>query len=460
MTKQRISSEFLDRRPPSASEAELGVLGSLWQDPSCADDVAAIVSADDFYEETNKTFFRLIMAALDDGQPIDTLTIKALAKATGVWVSIGGAEYLAKIATAVPYAANAAYYARIVAEKAGKRRLRDLGESLILSAHDDTASVADVLTETEHTLDNIGGNEHGSDIVDWQTVLPETVSLLERLKEQGKRRGLPTGLADFDAALGGLHNGELVIMAARPRMGKTSLAVQIAKHNAKRGRRVMVVSLEMSAIELTTKMLCGQAGVDANRTRTGRLDDDDMAALSDAAQSLFTATMTIIDRPAGMTVAEIRRVARQVQKRDGLELLVIDYLQLLNADDPRAPRQEQVAAMARRLKGLARELDVPVLVLAQLNRQAESKGTNRPQLSHLRESGAIEQDADVVMFIHREEVYRPDDDDVRGKADLFVAKNRNGPARDFQLEFDAATTTFRTPATRWSEFDEHSGGDF
>ncbi len=457
MNMQAISKEGPDRVPPRADEAERAVLGAILHDQGVLDPVAAIVSPEDFRDERNATLLRCYLAIHDAGQPIDALTVKAWLKANDKFEAIGGAAYIGVVAQSAPTAANAVYYARIVREKADRRRYRNLAEMLFLSAHDDAVSVDDMAAQIEQTLDTIVGSDNGSDIVDWQTVLPQTVSMLERLKEQGKRRGLPTGFADVDSTMGGLHPGELVILAARPRMGKTSMAVQLATHNAKRGRRVLFVSLEMSAAELTTRAICSQAGVDANRVRTGNLDDNDMAAISEAAQSLFDASLTIVDRPGGMTVAEIRRLARQVQKRDGLELLIVDYLQLLDPADPRAPRQEQVAAMARRLKGLARELNIPVVCLAQLNRQAESKGSNRPQLSHLRESGAIEQDADVVMFIHREEVYRPNDSDVRGKADLFVAKNRNGPARDFQLEFDAMTTTFRTPATGWSEFDEFDG---
>ncbi len=257
----------------------------------------------------------------------------------------------------------------------------------------------------------------------------------------GRRLGLPTGFMGFDYANGGLHAGELVILAARPGGGKTSIALQIAAHSAMKQRDVLFVSLEMSGAELMIRVLCGLATVDSAAIRTGRLTERDLGHLEQAGDQFAGAKLTIDDR-ASVTAADIRRAARRCKRQGGLSLVVVDYLQRLTAADARAKRYEQVGAMTADLKTLARELNVPVLCLCQLNREVEKGGNGRPKLSNLRESGNIEQDADVVAFVHRPEVFEPSDPDLVGKAELIVEKNRNGPTGTFPLLWDARTTTF------------------
>jgi replicative DNA helicase len=292
-------------------------------------------------------------------------------------------------------------------------------------------------------------------------VLMEAFTHIDARMEHGAGLGLPTGFTDLDNLTGGLHGSELVILAARPSMGKTALATNIAEHVAIESRATtLFVSLEMSRLELAQRMLCSQGRIDAGRFRKGMINADDRKKLVEASAKLGQAPL-FVDDTASRTITEIAACARRLRRKEKLGLIVIDYLQLIEPDNARDPRQEQVAKIARRLKGLARELEIPVICLAQLNRQAEAgKENNRPKLSHLRESGAIEQDADVVMFIHREEYYLAPDDpkkkEVQSQADLIVAKQRNGPTGDLKLAFFNKYTRFEDLAQKpYEEFDNY-----
>ena len=281
-----------------------------------------------------------------------------------------------------------------------------------------------------------------------------------RMRGELTEGAVETGLTDFDTMTGGLHNGELIILAARPSMGKTALAMNMAEHAAIEGQApTLFVSLEMSAIELADRMLCSLARVNGHRLRNGTISSDDHTRLIEKANEISEAPLFVDDSPS-RTVSEIAAAARRISRRHGsLGLIVIDYLQLIEPDNPRDPRQEQVAKIARRLKGMARELEVPMLCLSQLNRQAEDGKDHRPKLSHLRESGAIEQDADVVMFVHREEYYHRGEDKAQyaGQAEIIIAKQRNGPVGDVQLTWEADYTRFSTRAPdRHSEFDDYA----
>lgn len=448
-TRRTVSPEILDLAPPHDVEAEKGVLGSLILDPTTCNAIGVTLQVEDFYLEAHQTLYSHLLAMHDTRDPFDAVTIRARLQASGDFEAIGGTAGLAEIMQSVPYAANAAHYAKIVRDKATLRRLRLVGETLIRDVHDPAATPDELIVRADAAINQAAGVS-GKITTSATEAITRAMDHIDAL--EGRGRGLPTGLADFDKWHGGLFGGELVILAARPRMGKTSLAVQIALHSAQRDRRVLFVSLEMSAAELMSRAMCAHANVDGNRLRTGQLDPDDKAALVQSSNELAGCALEIADPHGGLKVADIRRLGHQQKRKAGLALLVIDYLQLLDPDDRRAPRQEQVAAMARALKGLARELEIPVLCLAQLNRQVEAaKGSHRPQLGHLRESGAIEQDADVVLFIHREEVYS-NEPDHKGKAVLITAKNRNGITRDYALLWDGPTCTFRTPAREWDQW--------
>jgi len=450
MKTSPTNGEILDQLPPQNLDAERGALGSCVLDPRKVDDVADLLRVDDFHADANRKLFAAIVAMHEAGQPIDTVTLRDALKNRGELEAVGGLAYLAEVVNSVPYAANGMYYAQIVRAKAESRRLIHAGIDLLQSAHGG-GDPAQLAARAEAAIGAALERPAGEGLVDAKGAIVEAMAAVERIREKREGTGLLTGVEEFDEAVGGLFPGELTILAARPRMGKTALANQIAIHAAERGRGVLFASLEMAAAELMTRTLCGRSGVDSRRIRTGTMTDGDVRTLVKAGTDLASMDLQILDSP-GATVAGIRRAARKARRSGDLQLVVIDYLQLIEPDDPRVPRHEQVARIARALKGLARELQLPVLCLAQVNRQTESAGDHRPRLGHLRESGAIEQDADVVLFIHRAEVY-DDDPDLRGKAELITAKNRNGPCPTIRLQWDATTTTFSPErATAWDEF--------
>ncbi len=442
-----MNSEILDRLPPHDQPAEAGVIGSVLIDPDRFDDVTAIVGAADFYTDEHRVIFETIIAMEDAGVPIDaTVLLSRLKDRDGdtQWTSV-----LADIACKTPSAANAKHYAKIVRTKAEYRAIIETAARTLQAAYGEEDKPSEIASYGESMLNAaIDGNMSHAVV----TIADAAAAALATAKERadGSRPGgLETGLSDYDRSTGGFYPGELIILAARPGMGKSAMGMQIATNIATRGRRVLFVSLEMSAPELAARALCARGEVNGTSFRTGKLLPADLADLDKAATELAAADLLILDAPT-VSLADVRRTARQVQAHHGMALVVIDYLQFLTAENPRDPRQEQVAKMARGLKTLARELGIPVLCLAQLNRQAaNSKDGGRPRLSHLRESGAIEQDSDVVLALHREEVSRPNDDDVKGKADLLTLKNRNGPARDYELHFDGPTQTFTTRSLEW-----------
>jgi replicative DNA helicase len=377
---------------------------------------------------------------------------------------VGGAAYLAEIARAVPTAAHAEYYARIVHEKAMVRSLIFSSTDILKDAHDETIDPREMLSRAEERIFAILDEKSGAAISSIRDVLQESLLRIDaRMKQDASLGGLATGLTDFDGMTGGLHGSELIILAARPSMGKTALAMNMAEHAAIQEQSpTLFVSLEMSAIELGDRLLCSVARVNSSRLRNGTITNEDRRKLVEKAAEISAAPLYVDDSPS-RTMTEIAAAARRLKRRDGLGLIVIDYLQLIEPDNPRDPRQEQVAKIARRLKGLARELDVPVLCLSQLNRQAEASKDNKPKLSHLRESGAIEQDADVVMFVHREEYYQTNEEDrarVAGEADLIIAKQRNGPIGDVKLTWLRDFTRFESAAPKAHEAFENYNSEF
>ena len=443
-----VTSEALDQVSPRSLEAEKGALASCLLDPKRIDAVAQIVVPDDFYAEANQKLCTHLLGMSGEGAAIDITLLAERLKQAGDLEAVGGTAYLAELLHSVPVAAHAVYYAKIVRDKAKYRRLSLVGAELLRDAQNETADPAELAARTEARLSDAIGSERSSDVTQAEEAVDAALAQADQ-RRQGKCGGLMTGIYQFDRDQGGLFAGELVVLAARPRMGKTSMACQITTHAATTGRRVLFVSLEMAAAELTTRMMCSLAGVDSNRVRTGSITDSELASLREAGDVLRGTPLFIWDR-AGVSVADIRRRAKLLASQDHLSLVIIDYLQRLLPADPRAKRYEQVGQMAGDLKRLARELEVPVLCLCQLNRQVESTPDHRPRLAHLRESGDIEQDADQVVFLHRPEVYQPDDADLRGQAVLIVEKNRNGPTGEFNLVWDAPTTTFRAIEMDWS----------
>jgi len=448
----RVSSEILDRLPPHNLDAERGVLGSLLLDPSLCDEVVLAIRPEDFYAEPNRRLFAHIVAMHDEGKRIDATLLVERLKQKGEYEAIGGAAYLAEVIHSVPVAAHALYYANIVREKAMLRDLIHASTAILRDAYDPTLDPDELVSRAEERIFSVHDLRARDQITPINDVLLQAFEEIDR-RMQGGAAGIPTGFTDLDELTGGLHPSELIILAARPSMGKTALAMNIAEHvTVKANVPTLFVSLEMSRQELAQRMLCSRGRINGRKFRSAFLSAEDRTKLVEAASVLSKAPLYIDDSPS-RTMTEIAAAARRLKRKVKLGFVVIDYLQLIEPDNPKDPRQEQVAKIARRLKGMARELNIPVLCLAQLNRQAEISKDNRPKLSHLRESGAIEQDADVVMFIHREEYgmspEEAQEQNLVGKADLIVAKQRNGPIGDVKL-------TWRQQYTRFDNYTEQA----
>ena len=454
MNRAHVNSEILDRLPPHDATAEMNLLGSLILDPTLCPEVCQLVVAEDFYVDANRRLFGHVVGLFGDGGKVDVTLLLDRLRSSGDMEAVGGAAYLAEVTQSVAVAAHAVMYAEIVAEKASFRyakytcmeTLREIDDPGAEKANDITARAAErfLSLTTGRPVKTVESRDL------FATVLNDAVD------PKGPRTmGRTTGLYGFDRDIGGLYPGELSVLAARPSMGKTALATQIFAHFADKGRHTLFISLEMSAESLASRILAARAGIDSKLIRGGYLTDDDRRDLTNAAAGLPLEFMHLVDR-SRMTTAEVRWEIMRCRQKYDVDLVVVDYLTRLQPADPRAQRYLQVGQMTGDLKQLALEFDVPVLCLAQLGRAAEAKGESRPRLSHLRESGDIEQDADVVAFLHRPERVDRNDWDNRGKAFLYVEKNRNGPTGDFELRFDAATGVFTDPSavTRWTEFEE------
>ncbi len=454
------AAEILQRQPPFDLEAEMGVLGSILLLPEVCDDIASL-RADDFYDDANRKIYENLREMHDGGNKIDITLLVSRLRTSGEYEKVGGAAYLARLSGAVPNAAHAVFYADIVGEKAVYRKLIESSTEILRDAYDQASTAKELCSQAEQKVFAIMDGRSSQSVQSISDVLHQAMDRMEaRMRDEYVDGGAETGLSGFDEMTGGLHNGELVILAARPSMGKTALAMNIGEHVAfEQGAPVLFVSLEMSGIELADRMLCSLARVNGHRLRNGTISSDDRERLIKKANEISQAPLFVDDSPS-RTVSEIAAAARRIKRREeSLGLIVVDYLQLIEPDNSRDPRQEQVAKIARRLKGVARELNVPLLCLSQLNRQAEDSKDHRPKLSHLRESGAIEQDADVVMFVHREEYYHRGDDRAQyaGQAEIIISKQRNGPIGDVELTWEADYTRFSDRAAqRHSEFDDYA----
>ncbi|MCP4189951.1 MAG: replicative DNA helicase [Planctomycetaceae bacterium] len=456
---RNTGSEILERQPPCNRQAEMAVLGSILLKPDVCDEVVMRLRPDDFYDEAHQKLFEHVVEMNDAGKKIDVTLLVDELRRTGDFENIGGAAFLAKIGNSVATAAHAAYYADIVRQDSTSRNLINACTEILQEAYEPKNNAQELLSRAEQRVFSILERGETQSLADIRDILHEAMDRIDaRLKGEHLDGGVETGLTEFDNLTGGLHNSELIILAARPSMGKTALAMNIAEHVAMKGTQpVLFVSLEMSSIELADRMLCSIAEVNSQRLRNGSISKDDRKRLVETAAELSDAPLFVDDSPS-RTVSEIAAAARRIKRREGkLGLIVIDYLQLIEPDNASDPRQEQVAKMARRLKGVAREIGVPLLCLAQLNRQAEVAKENRPRLSHLRESGAIEQDADVVMFVHREEYYRSADEreQFAGQAEIIIAKQRNGPIGEIELVWRKEFTRFANPAPQhYDEFEK------
>jgi replicative DNA helicase len=440
---------------PQNAEAEASLLGALLIDSDAIVKIADVLSAPDFYDKRHQRIYEAIIQLYESHAAVDVLTLADKLKNNGYLDSIGGPAYLTELTNFVPTAAHVEQYADIVAQKAMRRRLIAASKEIVDLGYDESKQLRALIEEAEVKLFDVSQQHVKQDIVSLETVLAESFDRLDDLhKDKAKVRGVPTGFKDIDGTLAGLQPSDLVILAARPSMGKTALALNIAHNVAvKAGQPVLIFSLEMSKEQLVDRLLSIESGVDAWALRTGNLTDTDFEKIGHAMGTLSEAQIYIDDSPA-ITVSDLRTKARREAHKHPLGLIIVDYLQLMSGGSrfggDYSNRVQEISEISRSLKGVARELHVPVLALSQLSRSVESRSPQIPQLADLRESGSIEQDADVVAFIYREEYYSPETD-RKGLADIFIKKHRNGPTGNVELRFENERQRFHSVDTRHQE---------
>lgn len=433
--------ELIDRIPPHNIEAEQAVLGALLLAPDSFATVAEILKPSDFYGEGHREIYQTLQELAESGRPIDLVTLTEALKQKDLLDKVGGASYLASLAGAVPTAANVAHYAQIVAEKGLLRSLIAVCTQLVARAYDEGVDSERLFDEAERMIMELSLRRQSRSFRSLKELLVSTLEQIERMYlNKGAAIGLSTGFEALDRMTLGMQPSDLILLAARPSMGKTSLALNIARNVAMSGVPVAIFSLEMSGDQVVQRLLCAEALIDQHRLRTGRLTEDDWARLVQAATRLSEAPIFIDDTPA-ISLLELRSKARRLKIEQGIGFLVIDYLQLMQLGRRAENRVQEISEISRFLKSLARELEIPVLALSQLSRAVEQRMDKIPMLSDLRESGSLEQDSDVVLFIYRDEYYNPDSE-KKGIADIIIAKQRNGPTGTVELAFLKEFTKF------------------
>lgn len=440
----------LHKIPPQNIEAEQSVLGAVLLENEAINNVLEILATNDFYSEAHRRIFSAILELSEKNEPSDLITLSNILKDKNQLDSVGGVSYLATLVDNVPSAANIAYYSRIVKEKAILRGLIGAATEIITKSYDTTGSdIENVLDEAEHAIFEISENKIKPAFHPIKEIIKDSFRTIEELYEKKELvTGVPTGFEKVDDITSGLQKSDLIIIAGRPSMGKTAFALNIAQHVAiERGTSVALFSLEMAKEQLAIRMLSSEAKVDSQRLRKGFLGETDWPKLTTAAGRLSEAAIFIDDTPA-ITVLEMKAKARRLKAETGLGLIMLDYLQLMRGSRFSDSREQEISEISRSLKALAKELNVPVVAISQLNRKVEDRTNKRPQLADLRESGAIEQDADVIAFIYRDEVYnRSEDNPEKGMAEIIIGKQRNGPVGTVKLAFLEKYTSFENLAT-------------
>jgi replicative DNA helicase len=420
--------------PPQNIEAEVSVLGAILLDKDAIVKIADIIDASDFYKDAHGKIYKSMVDLYEHREPIDVVTLTNKLEEQKLLDKIGGGSYVATLASSVPSAANILYYAKIVAEKAVLRRLISASGEISELAFNEKEEIPKILDKAEQTIFQVSQKHTKESFIAIKDILTDSFDRLDELhRNKDKIRGVPTGFRDLDGLLAGLQPSDLIILAARPSMGKSSLAINIAQNIAvKEGIPVAIFSLEMSKEQLVDRLLCSEANIDSWKLRNANLNDNEFQRIGEAMASLSEAPL-FFDDTAGINVMEMRTKARRLQSEHGLGLIVIDYLQLMQGNSNNS-RVEEVSEISRALKGLARELNVPVIALSQLSRAVENRPSRIPQLADLRESGSIEQDADVVIFIYREDYYEKETE-KKNIAEILVRKHRNGPVGSVELYF-------------------------
>ena len=443
----------MERVPPNDTEAEIAVLGSMLLDPEAAGRVAGMLKPDDFYRGPHGEVFGVLCEVFDANRAIDIMLLREELQKRQLLEKIGGTAFLSRIVASVPTAANAEHYARIVHEAALRRSVITASNEIEKEAFDGGRAGRELVDYAESLLFDIDKKTDGGEATHIKDILNDTFRKIDAMQGQdGSMTGVPTGFYDLDDMTSGLQPGELIIVAARPSMGKTTFCLNVAEHAAAaEGQGVAIFSLEMSKENLVQNMLCSRARVDAHKLRRGFLEDEDWGRISQALGKLGEAPIFIDDTP-GLSPLLLRAKARRLKKQHDIRLIVIDYLQLMEVPSRGkgdSSRQAEISYISRSIKSLARELKVPIIALSQLNRGVDAREDHRPRMSDLRESGAIEQDADVIMFLYRPEYYELDPDaraEVAGLAELIIGKQRNGPTGTVNLQFLASYMRFESSA--------------
>ena len=431
-----MNESMMDRVPPHNNEAEQSVIGAIFLEPQALITASEILIPEDFYRRAHQMIFQTMQSLSDQGKAIDVVTVTEELSVKKELEDVGGLSYISELANAVPTAANIAHYAKIVEEKALLRRLINVATKIVQDSYTREDEVEALLSEAEKKMMEVANRKNGGDFKHVKDVLVDTFDNIEKLQSrQGDVTGIPTGFRDLDHITAGFQRNDLIIVAARPSVGKTAFALNIAQSAAvQAGENVAIFSLEMGADQLIMRMLCAEGNIDAQALRTGALTTEDWGKLTMAMGSLSNSGI-YIDDSAGVRVNELRAKCRRLAQEHGLGMIIIDYLQLIQGSGrPGENRQQEVSEISRSLKGLARELKVPVIALSQLSRGVEQRQDKRPMMSDLRESGSIEQDADIVAFLYRDDYYDKESES-KNMIEIIIAKQRNGPTGTVTLAF-------------------------
>ncbi len=429
--------------PPNDIEAEQAVIGSMLTDKDAVSSSIEFLKSEDFYREDNKIIFEAMMNLYNRAEPIDLITVKAELESMGKFEQVGGFEYITELPEKVPTTANALKYIKIVEEKSTLRNLIKTANEIIELGYDPTEAVEDIMEGAEKKIFNIMQNKNQKGYTPIKDILVDSFTQLEELyNRKSHLTGVPTGFSDLDYRTAGLHGSELVLIAARPAMGKSAFALNIATNAALRGNTpVAIFSLEMSKEQMVNRILCSEAMVDSNKVRTGKLEDEDWSKLAEAIGPLSETGIYVDDTP-GISITEIRAKCRKLKLEKNIGMVVIDYLQLVQGSNKKnGSREQEISEISRALKILAKEINVPVIALSQLSRAVEQRPDHRPMLSDLRESGAIEQDADIVMFLYRDDYYN-EDSEKKNIAEVIIAKHRGGSTGTVDLGWLGSYTKF------------------
>lgn len=440
---EKQNNIYVDRELPYSKEAEEGVIGCILFDAKSISAAVEIVKPEDFFLAQAREIYSAAIELFNNNKPIDFVSVSDLLSKRDKLDAVGGSVYLANLASSVSTSEHAGYYAKIIKQKAVSRKLISAAAGIMKDAYDDNDDVDKILDRAEQAIFDVSSSKESTDIVPVSDVVMEAYNtMVENAMNPRGINGLDTGFEELNYRTGGLHGGELILIAGRPGMGKSSFAVNIAEHAAfKDNKTVAIFNLEMPKVQIVNRIMCSQALVDSHKLKSGEIEADDWLRIGRAVNRFYQAPM-YIDDTATITVSEIRAKCKRLKQTRQLELVVIDYLQLMQAPGRTESRQQEISEISRSLKILAKELDIPVIALSQLSRNVENRSDKRPMLSDLRESGAIEQDADIVMFLYRDEYYNKENSEDKGLAECIIAKHRSGETSTFKLGWQGQYTKF------------------